>query len=80
MSEEGGCIYSQDYQPVAELKPWQASTEDDSYVNKDRAQGKEVTTEAEIQLRNKATGSDYIKQVIIMSSIKNFKKHKTISS
>lgn len=44
-------IYSQDYRPVAELKPWQASIEDDSdplsYVNKDRAQGKEVTTEAE---------------------------------
>lgn len=53
LSKEGGCIYSQDYQPVAELKPWQASTEDDSdplsYVNKDRAQGKEATTEGEIQ-------------------------------
>lgn len=50
LSEEGEYIYSQDYQPVAELKPWQASTEVDSdplsYVNKDRAQGKEVTTEA----------------------------------
>ena len=56
LSKEGGYIYSQDYQPVAELKPWQASTEDDSdplsYVNKDRAQGKAATTEAEIQLRN----------------------------
>lgn len=56
LSKEGGCIYSQDYQPVAELKPWQASTEDDSdplsYVNKDRAQGKEATTEGEIQLQN----------------------------
>lgn len=41
LSKEGGYIYSQDYQPVAELKPWQASMEDDSnplsYVNKDRA-------------------------------------------
>jgi len=56
LSKEGGYIYNQDYQPVAELKPWQASIEDDcdplSCVNKDKAQGKEASTEAEILLRN----------------------------
>lgn len=59
-------MYSQDYQPVAELTPWQASIEDDSdplsSVNKDRAQGKEATTEAEIQPRNNSDNTRKIKE------------------
>lgn len=66
LSKKGGYVYSQDYQPVAELKLWQASIEDGSEslscINKDRAQGKEVTTEAEIQLRNNSDNTRKIKK------------------